>query len=602
MTIPGTVTLAHAGGSLAPSFGTDWLYLGVPLSLVAAAIAYLVATGNRGEGRTIGLIPRVSASLERVTGLPAWSAGGVGMGGAALIIAVVGFLWDVSWHIDYGRDEFLFTPAHSMIVIGLFLLVVASVTSIVLATVNRADVGFELKGLRIPYSALALGVLGAGAITGFPLDELWHGAYGVDVTMWGPTHLLMIGGASFCPIALSLMLTEAGPEANQGGWGVLRRTLLAGAVVIGLSTFQGEFDFGVPQFQQLYHPMLIAVAASIGLVAAREALGRWGALRAVTVFIGARAALALLLGQALNHVIPRFPLYIGAALVVELVWHVAREARPVPKALTAGALVGTAGLATEWAWISLWGWHPWGSTLFPGVLWAALIALPGALIGLAIGRGLSWREHVTSKPLLLASAAAIVLLLALPFPRTDINATARITSDPVVRGLVDVEVATDPAIGDADWAEVLAWQGGHMDAVPLEPTGEGTYETGSPVPVGGEWKTLVRFARKDVMVAAPVFMPEDPAIGASEVPIVPVRETNLVRDTDLLLREATTGPGWPAVVSYAGIGVVAFTWLYALCFAFIRISSRSRLVSQQATGSNVKTRRAPSVALRRRTS
>ena len=590
------VTLAHEGGSRAPSFGTDWLYLIVPLLLIAGAIAYLVATGNREPGRTIGLIPRAAASLERVTGLPAWSAGGVGMGGGALVIAVIGFLWDVAWHIDYGRDEFLFTPAHSMIVIGLLLLVVASVVSIVLATVGRADVGFRLKALRIPYSALALGVLGAGAIAGFPLDELWHGAYGVDVTMWGPTHLLMIGGASFCPIALWLMLTEAGPEANQGHFAVVRRTLLAGAVLIGLSTFQGEFDFGVPQFQQLYHPMLIAVAASIALIAAREALGRWGAVKAVAFFLGARVALALLIGQALNHVIPRFPLYLGAALAVELVWHVARDAHPVSKALTAGALVGTVGLGTEWAWTSLWGWHPWGSSLFPGILWAALIALPGAVIGLAMGRGLSWREHVTSSRVLLASAASIVLLLALPFPRNDIDATARIATEPVSEGLVDVTVTTDPTIGETDWAEVLAWQGGHMDAVPLESTGPGAYRSAEPVPVGDEWKTLVRFVRKDVMVAAPIFMPKDPAIGASEVPVVPVRDANLIRDTDLLLREAKTGPGWPALVAYAGIALVAFTWLYALSFAFIRISSRSRLVSEQATGSNVKTRRAPSVA------
>ena len=44
---------------------------------------------------------------------------------------------------------------------------------------------------------------------------------------------------------------------------------MAGGLLIGLSTFQAEFDFGVPQFDFLFQPMLIALAASIGLVSAR---------------------------------------------------------------------------------------------------------------------------------------------------------------------------------------------------------------------------------------------------------------------------------------------------------------------------------------------
>ena len=371
---------------------------------------------------------------------------------------------------------------------------------------------------------------------------------------------------------------------------------MAGAILIGLSTFQGEFDFGVPQFQQLYHPVLIALAGSIGLVAARVTLGRWGAIKALVFFLVARAGLALMLGQALNHVIPRFPLYIGAALVVELVWHFGRDLQPVPRSVIAGVLIGTAGLAVEWAWTNVWGWHPWNATLFPGIAIATLIAVPGAIVGMAMGRGLSWREPATSTRLLLGSAAAIVLLLALPFPRHDVDATATVTTERVDEGTVNVGVATDPALDDHDWAEVLAWQGGHMDAVPLVRTGPGTYESESPVPVGGEWKTLVRFASKDVLVAAPVFLPRDPAIGASEVPVVARRDAALVRDTDLLLRESKEGPSWPALVSYGGIGLVALMWLSTLVVAFVRVNSQSRLRSNQATGSSVKTRRAPSVA------
>ena len=36
---------------------------------------------------------------------------------------------------------------------------------------------------------------GAFALLGFPLDDLWHRLFGQDVTLWGPTHLMLIGGA-----------------------------------------------------------------------------------------------------------------------------------------------------------------------------------------------------------------------------------------------------------------------------------------------------------------------------------------------------------------------------------------------------------------------
>ena len=38
---------------------------------------------------------------------------------AALATAALGLYWDVGWHIDFGRDKALFTPPHTMIVIGL---------------------------------------------------------------------------------------------------------------------------------------------------------------------------------------------------------------------------------------------------------------------------------------------------------------------------------------------------------------------------------------------------------------------------------------------------------------------------------------------------
>src|SRR5579862_8680337 len=203
----------------------------------------------------------------RRSNLAPWAALGVNVGLWALAVAFLGFMWDVAWHADTGRDKELFTVPHMLILIGLFGIFAAGLLSMRKATLTRAAAGWRFNRFRIPYSAVPLTLLGGGALFGFPLDDYWHAVYGIDVTMWSPTHLLMIGGASLTPLALWLMSVEGG-----GGREHLRP--LAAAVLIGLSTFQLEYDMGIPQWQLLFQPALIAAAAAIGLVAARAALGR----------------------------------------------------------------------------------------------------------------------------------------------------------------------------------------------------------------------------------------------------------------------------------------------------------------------------------------
>src|SRR4029453_3090979 len=100
------------------------------------------------------------------------------------------------------------------------------------------------------------------------------------------THLMLIGGGSLAVLGGMVLISEAimalgrDPERERGRPFVyhLRRCLLVGGFLVALSTFQGEFDFGVPQFRLVLHPILIMLAASIGLVTARIYLGRGGAL------------------------------------------------------------------------------------------------------------------------------------------------------------------------------------------------------------------------------------------------------------------------------------------------------------------------------------
>jgi hypothetical protein len=75
---------------------------------------------------------------------------------------------------------------------------------------------------------------------------------------------------------------------------------------------QGEFEFGVPQFQQLYHPVLIAIAAGFALTAVGLVIRRWWAPIAV-------AAPGFLVGISLGGSSGRASaLYIGSGVAVGL--------------------------------------------------------------------------------------------------------------------------------------------------------------------------------------------------------------------------------------------------------------------------------------------
>jgi hypothetical protein len=568
-----------AAASASHTTSIEWLLVIVPVVALALICAALVIAGKpEGKHRfPLNLFDRAASSLERITGLPAWSAGGVGVVQWALTVAGIGFMWDVAWHIDLGRDNTLFTPAHVMILLGIGAIGAAGGLSILLATLRGAATKWHLGAIRIPRGGAALLALGIGATAGFPLDDIWHANYGVDVTMWGPTHLLMIGGASLAPIASWLLLAEAGRDAGHARIRRILWTASAAILLVGLSTFQLEFDDGVPQWQALYQPVLIAVAATLGLVTARTVLGRGAAIRATVGFIAVRTGFALLVGPALGHVVPRFPMYIGIALCVEAAFYLARNRSLLTAALTAGALSGTVGLATEWGFTHVWGRMPWQPVMLNGIWAAVLAALAAAVLGAALGGVLTRRGAGVPAIAVGLAAIAAVVALAVPFPRNtaDVAYTLRTSpAGPAVYAVdrfgqpsslrpvnVELDVAQAATVRGADVFWVQSWQGGGLHPANLVETTPGHWRTEAPIITGGAWKTIVYFSKADLVMALPVSMPADLEYGQAPIPLSAERSGHFVAASKLLMREAHGGASWPAIVAYSVLGLVVLGWL-----------------------------------------
>ena len=246
-------------------------------------------------------------------------------------------LWDISLHIADGRDEGpLANVAHYFILAGLFGVFASGFLSMCLPLEKPSRVAVKVApGWYAPLGGVLIAAAGTFALIGFPLDDVWHRLFGQDVTLWGPTHLMLIGGAAMTLIGLAVLFVEAGGGERRArrrrGSVRCARVSLPGALLLGLSTFQAEFDFGVPQFRMVFQPMLIMLAAGVALVATRIWLGRGAALGAALFFLAMRGLMAVIVGPVLGEPTPYFPLFLVSALLVELV------ALRVKRAAAAGA-------------------------------------------------------------------------------------------------------------------------------------------------------------------------------------------------------------------------------------------------------------------------
>ena len=164
-------------------------------------------------------------------------------------------------------------------------------------------------------------------------------------------------------------LKAMGDDAPTGGAGIKFIQYLGfGGILVGLSVFQIEFDFGVPQFRQVFQPMLIAAAAALALVAARIMLGRGAAIIAALLAIVLRGGVALVVGPILGAPINWFALYLGPAIVVELIGLTPLFKRPIIFGAVSGLGVATVGLWLESLWVDAVYHYPWPTSMWPEAL------------------------------------------------------------------------------------------------------------------------------------------------------------------------------------------------------------------------------------------
>ncbi|MGY2082891.1 hypothetical protein [Blastococcus sp. SYSU DS0539] len=563
--------------------------IGAGLTAVLLALVYL------HRSRRSRILTRIGDRLGAATGVPAWVALPTVLTTLALLTALLGMLWDIALHIGVGRDEGpLANPAHYLILFGLFGVFAGGVLACAMPLDGEpgpAAVHF-IRGWDVPVGGVLLTAAGFYALLGFPLDDVWHRMFGQDVTLWGPTHLMLIGGAGLSIIGLLVLEQEGhgGLSTDDGHRKVgrtarfVRQASAMGGLLLGMSVFQGEYDFDVPQFRLVLEPFMIAGAAGIALVAARMFIGRGGALAATAFFLVVRSLIALVVGPVLDEVLPTFPLYLGSAILVELVALALPPARrPLLFGAVAGVAIGTVGHATEAGWTHVVQELSWGSDiLVEGTLMALAGGIAGALLGALLGTGLRRRlpRPAVARGALLACLAVLAAAVANGLVATvpdGVEATFAIEDVQSEPRTADISVQLDPADfpDDPAWVQITAWQGDGLVVTPLERTGEGAYRTTEPVPLHGTWKTLLRVHDGRVLTAFPIYLPADEAIPADEIPAEDGMTRSAVPEIDILQRELKDSGGGLWLVSNLVVLACTLALIAAMAWGVGRYARRA---------------------------
>jgi hypothetical protein len=285
----------------------------------------------------------------------------------ASVCIATGLYWDISWHETIGRDSF-WTPAHLVIQFGALLAAFGSAWVIMRTTfggdaeARRESV--NVLGFRAPLGAFIAAWGGGAMLTSAPFDNWWHEAYGLDVKIISPPHVLlalgiagiMWGGAI---LAASHMNRAEGEERTR-----LQRILLfiGGFVVVQTMTLKLEYTNRV-----LLHSAISYTVISVGTLLLLEGLARASGHRwARTIMTGVYSAFVLILMwvlplfpaqpklgpvyQEITHMVPLpFPmLLVVPAFFLDLVWPLFKEAPRWQWAVFGGVAFMTILIAVEW--------------------------------------------------------------------------------------------------------------------------------------------------------------------------------------------------------------------------------------------------------------
>lgn len=342
---------------------------------------------------------------------------------AAVTSAQIGAHWDISWHQSIGRDTF-WTPAHMAIYACGILSGIAFGYIILRTTFDRnaplRNSSVYILGLRGPIGAFLASWGGIAMLTSAPFDNWWHDAYGLDVQIVSPPHIILFGGVYAILIGTSILIAghmnrSQGRARQVARWAYLYS---AGILMIGIMVLLMEFVTRTQLHNSLPY-IVLSLLVPIVLASVTRVTGFRFAAPLATAFyslflIGCILVLPLFraepkLGPVYQHVTrfvpPQFPiLLLVPAFLLALFWSAYPQLSVWRKSLLSACIFVLSLVAVEWPFASFLV-SPASRNAFFGTGYLAYFTPPGSYSA----RG---QFALTDTPLQFAFGLVIAIVVA----------------------------------------------------------------------------------------------------------------------------------------------------------------------------------------------
>jgi hypothetical protein len=290
---------------------------------------------------------------------------------AAVTSAMVGGHWDVSWHSAIGRDTF-WTPAHIAIYLCGVLAGLSFGYLILTTTFSKSSPlrpsSVSIWGFRGPLGAFVAAWGGIAMLTSAPFDNWWHDAYGLDVKIVSPPHIVLFAGVyGVLTGTLILIAGHLNRSVKEGKTALRWLFLYCCGVMMVLGQFVLMEFTGRPMLHTSLPYILEAAIATICLAMVSRATGvKFAATFVAGFYMAFLMGLILVLPlfpaepklgpvyqQVTQFIPPQFPiLLVVPALALDLFWQRSKTwNRWLVAAVSSFLFVGLL-LAVEWPFAS----------------------------------------------------------------------------------------------------------------------------------------------------------------------------------------------------------------------------------------------------------
>jgi hypothetical protein len=279
---------------------------------------------------------------------------------AAVTSGAIGGVWDISWHESIGRDTF-WTPAHMLIqacgiVAGLVCAyLILHTTFDKTSELHAASV--QMWGFRGPLGAFLCAWGALAMITSAPFDNWWHNAYGLDVKILSPPHVLLALGMMGIRFGTVVLVAAAMNRAEARAHRALQWVLFYAAMYL-LGTTVGIMQERTNRIlmhgAEFYLVIMMAAPVWLAMIS-RATESRWAA----TIMTGMFTVMHL----AFCWIFPIFPAQPKLGPVYQQITHLVPPDFPL--------LLIVAAIAFDIARRYIGSWNKWTQSVILGAVFMA---------------------------------------------------------------------------------------------------------------------------------------------------------------------------------------------------------------------------------------